>query len=67
MLNQKGIETIFRYVKKYSLKKKRAAWLGDPEAEWTKAHTVRLRRSITKKCNELKNEKKSNLRFRHII
>lgn len=63
MLNQKGIKTILRFVKNYTLRRKRSSWLGHPKAEWTDDHYKRLKRSITKKCNEMKREKKLNLKF----
>lgn len=67
MLNQKGIKAILRFVERYTLKRKRTAWLGHPDADWTDEHTRRLKRSITKKCNEIKMEKRLNLKFKNVI
>lgn len=57
MLNQKGMQAIYKYVKKESLKNKK--WCPNG---WTDKLDQQVRRSVTKKLNEMKKEHELNLK-----
>lgn len=59
MLNQKGMRAIYKYVEVRSVRNKQ--WCPDG---WTHAIDAKVRRSVTKKLNEIKTEHKLNLEFK---
>lgn len=57
MLNKKGLDTIFEFVRRYSIRK---GWTVDED--WTTVYIKNLKRNVYKKLTEIKYDRKTLLK-----